>query len=1278
MTVQVNQATTAAGDPGARLDWTTALDTATGTLPPFATSPTSTLTADVELAAGGHVEIDAFGFALVEGSFELVKGTVTGSDAPAGGATPITLTDAESLALTLSGVSLFVGAGGQFDATTGDAEAGDDGIGLEAGVTELKLVLLTAGTTKYTGLVAEDLTASFVGVDDLVVTVSGVDLRINQVSPAGGTRLDWASFTPTSAPLPLLEGLTRDLELSASGDVTIDVFGFALVAGSFGVQTGTVTGSDAPAVGDPITLTDAESLVLTLSGVSIFVGMGGEFDATTGAAQASANGIGLEAGVADLKLVMLTAGTTKYTGLAIEDLAASFVGVDGLVVEVADVDLRVNRVSDPAGTRLDWASFTPLGSLPELEGLTRDVELSASGDVTIDVFGFALVAGSFGVETGTVSGSDDPAAGDPVTLADAEKLVLTLSGVSVFVGVGGEFDATTGAAQASADGIGLEAGLDDLTLVLLTAGTTKYTGLVINDLGGSLEGIDGLVVEVSNVDLLVNKVSTVGGTRLDWASFEATSGSLPALELTRDAELSVGGDVTIDLFGFALVAGSFGLETGTVSGSDAPAVGDPVTLADAEKLVLTLSGVSVFVGVGGEFDPTTGAAQASADGIGLEAGLDDLTLVMLTAGTTKYTGLVINDLGGSLEGIDGLVVEVSNVDLLVNKVSTVGGTRLDWASFAATSGSLPALDLMRDVELSVGGDVTIDVFGFVLAEGTFGLQTGTVTGSDAPAEGDPVVLTDAESLVLTLEGVSVFVGVGGQFNATTGDAEAGPDGIGLVAGVDELALVMLTAGTAKYTGLVITNLSGSLEGIDGLVVDVSGVDVGVNQVSPVGATRLDWATFGPVVDGTLPDMSSLTRDVELSASGHVELDVFGFVLAEASFGLVKGTLSGSDDPPDPDGAGPLEPEPVTLTDAPSLTLTLTGASVFVGVGGQFNATTGDAEASDAGIGLVASVGELALVMATQGTTKYTALAIRDLGGSLAGIDGLVVEVSEVDVLVNQVSVVGATRMDWATFTPADNLPDLTGLTRDVELSASGHVELDVFGFVLAEASFGLVKGTLSGSDDPPDPDGAGPLEAPEPVTLTDAPSLTLTLTGASVFVGVGGQFNATTGDAEASDAGIGLVASVGELALVMATQGTTKYTALAIRDLGGSLEGIDGLVVEVSEVDVLVNQVSVVGATRMDWATFTPADNLPDLTGLTRDVELSASGHVELDVFGFVLAEASFGLVKGTLSGSDDPASGDPVTLTGAQSLVLTLTGASLFVGVGGQFNDDDRRRRGG
>ena len=67
--------------------------------------------------------------------------------------------------------------------------------------------------------------------------------------------------------------------------------------------------------------------------------------------------------------------------------------------------------------------------------LTESVELSATGDLALDLGGFVVMTGTLSVAKGTVSGTDTT-----TVLADAGALSFSLTNLNLFVGVGAILD----------------------------------------------------------------------------------------------------------------------------------------------------------------------------------------------------------------------------------------------------------------------------------------------------------------------------------------------------------------------------------------------------------------------------------------------------------------------------------------------------------------------------------------------------------------------------------------------------------------------------------------------------------------------------------------------------------------------------------------------------------------------------------------------------------------------------------------------------------------------
>ena len=125
---------------------------------------------------------------------------------------------------------------------------------------------------------------------------------------------------------------------------------------------------------------------------------------------------------------------------------------------------------------------------------------------------------------------------------------------------------------------------------------------------------------------------------------------------------------------------------------------------------------------------------------------------------------------------------------------------------------------------------------------------------------------------------------------------------------------------------------------------------------------------------------------------------------------------------------------------------------------------------------------------------------------------------------------------------------------------------------LAPNDFTVDHLTRSGSDN----------AATAPITLTNADAWAFSLTGAHVFVGVGGSLTASASASgyDVVDGTIGLTANASSFKLASITQGSTTYTGLQVRGLNGDLVGIPGVIVHVTGVTALANLVSSSTATR--------------------------------------------------------------------------------------------------
>ncbi|MCK9365464.1 MAG: hypothetical protein M0P74_17920, partial [Syntrophales bacterium] len=268
---------------------------------------------------------------------------------------------------------------------------------------------------------------------------------------------------PDSVMMLTMDGMEGDL-IRASGNMTIDLFGFFMIEGGFAFEKSseTVTLADG---------TEVDTNMLTVGG--------GGLDAFAGLNGGSENALGLSLEEVDFAIALFTSkadATRKWTVLHATANTIELVGIDGLVASSTSLEVNINQ----AGAGYDVIDFAA-SSLEVLTGpgtsLTIDIDgsmgtlIEASGEISLDVYGFVLAQGAFKVVKRNVDvdvngdGYRDPTdlanAGSP-DLNDAEMLAFAFTGVDLFVGVGGKFnDARTEIDTADAIGFSVAgAGLE--------------------------------------------------------------------------------------------------------------------------------------------------------------------------------------------------------------------------------------------------------------------------------------------------------------------------------------------------------------------------------------------------------------------------------------------------------------------------------------------------------------------------------------------------------------------------------------------------------------------------------------------------------------------------------------------------------------------------------------------------------------------------------------------------------------------------------------------------
>ncbi len=158
----------------------------------------------------------------------------------------------------------------------------------------------------YLGVITTGLTADLLGLESILEFHAAANLKLNKASDAAGlpiAKLNWATLATTGLTLPVLTGLSSTLDVHLDGTVALDALDGVLVAsGGFSLDLGQVS-TTAPSNG--VSFTNADALTLTLTGVQVWVGVGGSLSGTSATSTVVNGTLGFGGGVTSLTLVAI-------------------------------------------------------------------------------------------------------------------------------------------------------------------------------------------------------------------------------------------------------------------------------------------------------------------------------------------------------------------------------------------------------------------------------------------------------------------------------------------------------------------------------------------------------------------------------------------------------------------------------------------------------------------------------------------------------------------------------------------------------------------------------------------------------------------------------------------------------------------------------------------------------------------------------------------------------------------------------------------------------------
>ena len=788
-----------------------------------------------------------------------------------------------------------------------------------------------------------DATLSLGGA--LSAAVTGLTVTVNSASGAGATRIDWtgvpgSGVTLTPTDVFAVSGTISSLSIA-------DVIGGS---GSFSV-TRSIVDVAAPAL-DDARLLRVELTGLTLSssfGLSLTIGT-----LTVATLQPSADAV-------------LAGDTRKWSALSITGAGATLQLGGAVSAAVTGLTVKVNSASGVGALPIDWTAVTGSG-VPLTASDTYTVSGTISSLSIADVIGGA---GSFSIARSVVDVAT-PA------LDDARLLVVSLTGLTLT----SSFGLSLGASSVTV------ATLQPSAADVLAGDTRKWSALVIDDAGGSLQLGGALSATVSLVDVQVNSFSgALGATpaaAMDWTGVTGSTitGAVAAFSLTGTiSSLSIA-----DVIGGA---GSFSIARNVVD------VTTPA-LDDARLLVVSLTGLTLSSSFGLSLS-VTGLTVAT---------LQPSAAAVLAGDTRKWSALVIDNAGGSLQLGGALSATVGDVDVQVNSFSGAGATAMDWTGVTGSTitGAVAAFALSGTISSLSIADVIGGAGSFSIAKSTVNVATPALTG--------------ARLLVFNLTGLTLSSSFGVSVNVATLS----------VATLQPSAADVLAGDTRKWSALVIDNAGGSLQLGGALNATVTDVDVQVNSFSGAKAT-----TLAAAMDWTGVTGSGITAAIaDFSLSGTISsLSIADVIGGAGSFSITKSTV---------DVTTP------SLDDARLLVFNLTGLTLSSSFGVSINVTSLT----------VATLQPSAAAVLAGDTRKWSALVIDDAGGSLQLGGALNATVTNVDVQVNSFSGAGATAMNWTGVAGS-------GITTAIaDFSLSGTISsLSIADVIGGAGSFSIAKSTVN-------------------------------------------------------------------------------------------------------------------------------------------------------------------------------------------------------------------------
>jgi hypothetical protein len=708
-------ATTDVAATATKVDWTTLSAT---DAPVFGTTSITDavdgINADLDFSVAGAIEVAIEDNVLLFGAFSINAQTKTINDGNG-----IEITDASVLSFSISGATLFAGAGGAlvYDGTSGRAIGLEDGgTGIAVQDANLEIAIISEPATgvaplSWLAVAGEIGQADLRGIDGITAIARNINFRFN--GPATNTamvstKLDWSGINDFDG--TRIGTIDETLDLSFGGEIELNIQNNVIVAATFAgtIQTVSRVTDDAG-----ITVADAQLIQFNLSAAYLFIGDGGAFTRVDDLAGGVVNGVadqgtGFAVTNAALNLYVVneTAGdgaTTVRSWTALYATASEVAprGLPvGLEIAVTDIEVVFNKATVTAlpsavvtdGTKLDWVNVAQFTAVPDV--FDAGTDLKVAGTLTLDAFGFVDLGARFDLQviSGVQAQLDTDAA-----LENAKLLLLGLTLTDpLFIGQPG--------------GVGISVGSGNLAVALLSAvpdavptatvTTIPSATAITASLGNATitnlpDGIDFNINSLT-LDYYSHVPLDVADPGFSWKTVvvpDQTSGDgvlfnygpsdaplVARFNATADTTL-VTGSVSFSAFDFIAADATFSFAQDIVD-VDVNSDQSFDLATDMDNASLT----RVSLGVVGTVE-NPGLTIGIRDGPGVSVASAELVFASITSSdpildARGYFGLKANIDTATLEGVDVIAATLNNGALELNSAATKGSltplTVLDW------------------------------------------------------------------------------------------------------------------------------------------------------------------------------------------------------------------------------------------------------------------------------------------------------------------------------------------------------------------------------------------------------------------------------------------------------------------------------------------------------------------------------------------------------------------------------------------------------------------------